>query len=287
MRSVLRKTIVLTCLFWLLAAGVAANSKRPLVVFVSGDHEYGSESTFPILAAELEKHYGFETRVLKSFPDENSEENIPGLEALDKADLAVFFLRWRRLPTEQLKHIEAYLKSGKPIVAFRTSTHAFNYPKGDPLESWNRYAPEFIGGPPGWGNGHFHYGHLSSTDVTRLPSAQSNPILTGVPEKFHVSSWLYHVLPNYPPRDAVLLLNGHAVNPDRAAIDNPVAWTWKNKYGSKVFVTTLGHPDDFNVEGMQRLVINAIHWAAGKKVPKKWAGPMTFNVKYHGIRKTR
>jgi hypothetical protein len=30
----------------------------------------------------------------------------------------------------------------------------------------------------------------------------------------------------------------------------------------------------------QRLVINAIHWAAGKKIPKKWAGPMQINVPY-------
>jgi hypothetical protein len=54
-----------------------------------------------------------------------------------------------------------------------------------------------------------------------------------------------------------------------------------------VFVTTLGHPFDFKEEAMQRFVINGIHWAAGKKVPKKWAGKMTIDVNYHGIRPTK
>jgi hypothetical protein len=261
--------------------------KRPHLVFVSGDHEYGSESTFPLLAAELEKRYGFRATLVKSFPDENAEENIPGLAALDKADVAIFFLRWRRLPADQLAYIKRYLESGKPVVAFRTTTHAFNYPKGHELERWNSFAPDYIGGPPGWGRGHYHYGHTSSTDVSIIPGAEKHPILTGVDQSFHVTSWLYHVLPNYPPADAQQLLMGRAVNPEKKdAIDNPVAWTWKNKAGGKVFVTTLGHPDDFRVAAFQRLVINGIHWAAGKPAPKKWAGKISIEVKYHGIRKT-
>lgn len=32
-----------------------SKTNKPLVVFVTGDHEYGSESTMPLLAAELEK----------------------------------------------------------------------------------------------------------------------------------------------------------------------------------------------------------------------------------------
>jgi type 1 glutamine amidotransferase len=270
------------------AAQPLAQPKKPHVVFVTGDHEYSSEATMPIIAAALEKHYGMRVTVLKSSPDENGETDIPGLEALDTADLAVFFLRWRQLPKEQLAHIQKYLDAGKPVVAFRTTTHAFNYPKGHELERWNAFAADYLGGPPGWGNGHYHYGHKSSTDVSVIPEAAKHPILTGVEKNFHVASWLYHVRPNYPPADATLLLMGHAVNPDRKdAVDNPVAWTWKNKAGGRVFMTTLGHPDDFRVESFQRLVINGIHWALGKPVPKKWAGRMNIDVAYHGIRPTQ
>lgn len=284
-RFLLGSAAILTALLSLMFVA-GAPPKRPHIVFVSGDHEYSSEETFPILAAELEKHYGMQTTVLKSHPDENAEENIPGLEALAKADVAVFFLRWRRLPPEQLEHIRKYLDAGKPVVAFRTTTHAFNYPKGDPLEKWNSFAVDYLGGPPGWGNGHTHYGHKSSTDVSVIPAAAADPILAGVDKSFHVRSWLYHVLPNYPPVDAKRLLMGKAVGAERKdAVENPVAWTWKNKAGGKVFVTTLGHPEDFQIEAFQRLVINGIHWAAGKTAPKKWAGKISVNVSYHGIRK--
>jgi type 1 glutamine amidotransferase len=262
--------------------------KTPTIVFVTGDHEYGSEATMPVLAAELEKRYGFKTTVLKSFPDENAETNIPGLEALAEADLAVFFLRWRQLPPEQIKYIQAYIESGKPVVGFRTTTHAFNYPKGHELEKWNAFGADVFGSPPGWGNGHTHYGHTSSTDVSVIPGASSHPILKGVERSFHLRSWLYHVLPDYPPPGSTRLLMGKSVNPERPnAIDNPVAWTYRTRAGGRSFMTTLGHPEDFRVEAFQRVVVNGIHWALGLPSPDAWKGPMAIEVSYHGIRKTR
>jgi len=256
-------------------------SKKPLVVFVTGDHEYSSEATMPLIAAELEKNYGMRTVVLKSSPDYKSEENIPGLEVLKEADLAVFFLRWRRLPEDQVKYIDEYLKSGKPVMGFRTSTHAFNYPAGHPLEKWNAFGEFALGAPPGWGKGgHTHYGHNSTTDVSVIPAQAKHPVLTGVPNNFHAASWLYHVLPHYPVKGSTWLLMGKSVNPDKAAIENPVAWTWKTAAGGKVFMTTLGHPADFNEEGFQRLVINAVQWTLDKPVQKKWAGKIEMNVPY-------
>jgi type 1 glutamine amidotransferase len=276
-------------LFVLLLQGVAlvanaqSGKRKPLVVFVCGDHEYSGEQTLPLIAQELERRYGMQTRVLTAFPDQNAEENIPGLEILKGADLAVFFMRWRRLPAEQVAHIESYLNSRKPVVGFRTSTHAFNYPQGHTLEKWNAFGKFAFGAPPGWGGGHYHYGHDSSTDVAVIPAAAKHPILTGVAPSFHVRSWLYHVLPDYPPAGATRLLMGKAVNPDKIATENPVAWAGRNQAGGRVFMTTLGHPEDFSVEAVQRLVINGIHWAVGKPVPKTWAGKLSISVPYRGI----
>ena len=263
--------------------GNNADDTKPLILFVAGDHEYSGEATLPHIAAELEKNYGFRTKVLKAHPDHNSEENIPGLEALKEADVVVFFLRWRRLPADQVKHIEDYLKTGKPVVGFRTTTHAFNYPKGHELEKWNSFGELAFNAPPGWGGkaNHTHYGHKSSTDVSIIPEAAKNPILTGVGNNFHSRSWLYKVLPDYPTKGSTLLLMGHPIDPDKKdATDNPVAWTGINTYGGKFFMTTLGHPEDFGLEPFQRLVINAIHWASGKPVPKNWAGKIEMNVPY-------
>ena len=260
-------------------------AKKPLVVFVCGDHEYSGENTLPLLAAVLEKQYGFRTKVLKSFPDQNAERDIPGLEILAEADLAVFFLRWRLLPADQVAHIEAYLKSGKPIMGFRTSTHSFNYPNTDPLVAYNGFAERAFGAPPGWGgpSQHTHYGHNASTDATIIADKAKHPILTGVDPAFHVRSWLYRVLPDYPAKGTDWLLMGKAVNPDKPAVDQPIAWTWENQYKGKVFFTTMGHPEDFSVESFQRLVVNAVHWELGLKVPQKWAGKLAINVPYRGM----
>ena len=273
-------------LFTLLVANVSfGQSKKPLVVFVTGDHEYSGEETLPLIAAELEKNYGFRTKVLKASPNQNSEKNIPDLSALEEADLAVFFLRWRQLPPDQLASIEKYLKTGKPVMGFRTTTHAFNFPKGHESEKWNAFGEFALNAPPGWAGkaAHTHYGHKSTTDVSIIEAAKNHPILTGVARNFHVNSWLYRVLPDYPTKGSEWLLMGKSVNPDKAAIDNPVAWTGTNSYGAKIFVTTLGHPEDFQEESFQRLIINAIHWEIGKKVPKKWKGKIEINVPYRGI----
>lgn len=283
----MRKIAMLLQIFLLNAIfnGAFAQVKtKPLVVFVTGDHEYGGEETLPLIAAELEKNYGLNTKVLKSSPNQNAEKNIPGLEILAKADLVVFFLRWRQLPVEQLEFIDKYLKSGKPVMGFRTSTHAFNFPKGDKFEKWNAFGEFALNSPPGWGKaGHTHYGHKSTTDVSVIAAAKKHPILRGINPNFHVSSWLYRVLPDYPTKGSEWLLMGKSVNPDKEATENPVAWTGTNSFGAKVFMTTLGHPEDFQEEDFQRLIINAIHWELSKKVPTKWKGKIEINVPYRGI----
>ena len=263
-----------------------ASREKPLVVFVTGDHEYSSEATMPLLAKELEKNYDMRTVVLKSHPDQNAEENIPGLEALKDADLAVFFLRWRRLPEDQVKHIDDYLSSGKPVVGFRTSTHAFNYPQGHALHGWNAFGERAFGSPPGWGGAanHTHYGHESSTDVSVIEKAADHPVLKGVDKHFHVRSWLYKVLPEYPAKGSTWLLMGRSVDPNtNDAIENPVAWTWQSASGARTFMTTMGHPEDFQQEAMQRLCVNAIHWALDKPIPQPWKGKFDINVPYRGM----
>jgi len=282
------KNLIPICLLFFMTFHLLgqSNEKKPLVVFVTGDHEYSSEATMPLVAAELEKNYGMRTVVLKSSPDQNAEENIPGLEILKEADLAVFFLRWRRLPADQLKFIDDYLNSGKPRMGFRTTTHSFNYPKGHELEKWNAFGEMAFGAPPGWGGpaNHTHYGHESSTDVSVIAEAAKHPVLTGVDKSFHVNSWLYKVLPDYPVKGTTWLLMGKSVNPNAAAIDNPVAWTWQTESRQRIFFTTMGHPEDFQQEAVQRLTINAIHWTLGMPVPKKWAGKININVLYRGMK---
>src|SRR5437660_4649391 len=103
------------------------------IVFISGDEEYRSEEALPMLAKILAVRHGFKCTVLFSInPGDGTidpivQTNTPGMEALDSADLCVMGLRFRELPDAQMKHFVDYVKTGKPIIALRTSTHAFAY----------------------------------------------------------------------------------------------------------------------------------------------------------------
>ena len=65
------------------------------VVLISGDEEYRSEETLPMLAKILTTHHGFETVVLFAIDpktkiiDPNNQNNIPGLHHLADADLMI------------------------------------------------------------------------------------------------------------------------------------------------------------------------------------------------------
>ena len=47
----------------------------------------------------------------------------------------------------------------------------------------------------------------------------------------------------------------------------PVTWTNTHIGGGRVFYTSLGHPDDFQVPALRRLLLNGVYWAAGLEVP--------------------
>lgn len=251
----------------------AAGKKRPNVVFVTGDDEYRSEITMPFIAKLLESKRQFQCTVLYAVDPGSGEKNpkyqknIEGLEALKKADLAVFFMRFRALPDEQLKLILDYVNSGKPIVGIRTSTHAFRYPSGHKNARYNdEFGKEVFGQK--WIT---HHGHKSSTEVSILPGARKHPILSGIYGSFPCSSWLYHVEPLVG--DCKPLLAGKAINSNKTKdqekypLTQPVAWT-KTYKGARVFFTTLGHPKDFEEYSVRRLLMNGIYWASGMDVPE-------------------
>ncbi|HVE39456.1 MAG TPA: hypothetical protein VNM14_06170, partial [Planctomycetota bacterium] len=92
------------------------------LVFVTGEESYRSEESMPAMAKILSKHHGFKCTVLFAIDPKDGtinpmvKDNIPGLEALESADLMVAFLRWRELPDDQMKRLIDYTESGKPIV---------------------------------------------------------------------------------------------------------------------------------------------------------------------------
>ena len=134
-------------------------ANMPHIVFISGDEEYRSEEALPQFAKIMTERHGFKSTVLfaqdPSEPgkiDPNYGNNIPGLENLASADLMVMFTRFRALPDDQMKHIDNYLKSGKPVVGMRTSTHAFKF-KDIEMESNYQHYGNYSNAEDGWKDG--------------------------------------------------------------------------------------------------------------------------------------
>lgn len=97
------------------------------------------------------------------------------------------FARFLQLPGEQMNEIVDYTNSGRPIVALRTSTHAFNYQKrkDSPYAKYGHHGTEFEGGygrqvlGETWVS---HYGahQKESTRGLVAPGMEKHPIPRGV-----------------------------------------------------------------------------------------------------------
>jgi type 1 glutamine amidotransferase len=267
-----------------LAADSSPGSK-PHVVFVVGTHHYHPELSMPPLAKELER-LGFRTSVILPPGDPEQNQNgqgVPGLELLEQADLAVFFLRFLALDDTQFGHIERYLKTGKPVVGLRTSTHAFRYPADHPRAAWNEDFGRSVLGT------HYLRHMKSETQCRRLDQAKANPILAGIDDQPFTSPGQLYIADLEP--GCVPLVIGSGEAPKEQVVSDRfrtrlvaktetdiVAWTWQNRYQARVFATTLGHPQDFAVPQIMRLVVNGIHWAAGVPVPTASTDIHTFHL---------
>lgn len=180
---------------WLFFQGEAG---KPHIVLVSGDEEYRSEEAMPQLAKILSKHHGFSCTVLFAQDPEqpgiinpNHSFDIPGLDRLKSADLMIIFTRFRALPDEQMKFIDDYLKTGKPVFGIRTSTHAFMYEEMEVESNYLHYG-NFYEGDDEWRDGfgrlvlgeHWisHHGEHGETSTQGIlaPGAKDHPILSGI-----------------------------------------------------------------------------------------------------------
>ncbi len=221
-------------------------AEKPRIVFIAGEYEYKSKETLPPFAKELAREFAVETVMLRR-PEDEKVQSIPGLEALREADLAVLFVRRMTLPESELEEIRKYLEAGKPLVALRTSSHAF--------ENWKEFDKEVLGG-----NYQGHFGNKLKTTVTLRRDAEDEALLKGVKELVSEGS-LYK---NTPLREGTKVL---AMGTVEGQTPQPVAWTHAYK-GGRIFYTSLGHPNDFKEESFRNLVRNGMEWALQKPLKK-------------------
>jgi type 1 glutamine amidotransferase len=277
---------------WITYEGKDGPGKGKRIVLLAGDEEYRSEEALPMLAKVLSQRHGFTTTVLFAINKETGEidpnvpDNLPGAEALDKADLVITSLRFRRWPDGQIRHFADYVKAGKPIIGLRTSTHAFNGIKGD-FAPFNAFGKKVLG--EGWVS---HWGRHKS-EATRgviEAGAKDDALFHGVGDLFGDTD----VYEAYPPADAKILVRGvvlrgmkpedapaeykkkRATDKEEQGINEPampVVWTRVNDNdfgkGNKILCTTLGAATDLLNEGLRRLIVNAAYSFTGLEVPAK------------------
>ena len=144
------------------------------------------------MAKILARHHGFKCTVLFAIDkdgviDPNRQDNIPGLQALGTADLLVIFTRFRDLPDDQMKHLDDYLRAGKPVIGLRTATHAFLIDKNKTYARYSNDSNEngWEGGfgrrvlGEKWINHHGKHG-IQGTRGIEAPGAGGHPILRGI-----------------------------------------------------------------------------------------------------------
>ena len=239
---------------------VFRNDKRPRVVFISAESEYGAAESLPGFAHELETKYGFYCEILQGSTERSGPERheIAGMDALVRADLVIVFARRRAFPREQMKYLLLYLEKGKPLIGLRTASHAFDARGKGPKDhaEWPKFDPDVLGG-----NYHGHYGSGPTTTVMPADGAKRHPIIVDIRTPFTSISSLYEVNPLKKSTKTLLI----GAIPGKES--EPVAWT--NSYRkSRVFYTSLGHVDDFKNPQFRQLLINAVFWAMEKPVLK-------------------
>ena len=272
----------------LVIPGKSGPGKGKRIVLVSGDEEYRSEQAMPQLARILAERHGFDCTVLFAIDPKDGtinpdrRDNIPGLEALDSADLMILFTRMRDLPDAQMKHIVDYVDSGRPIVGLRTATHAFDLKTSLTYlrYSWNNkegdggFGRQVLGET--WIDHHGRHGVQSTRGIV-VTGQEQNPILRGIASgAVWVPTDVYRVRLPLPEGTQPLLLGAvlEGMKPSDAPVAGkqndpmmPVAWT-RTYTGAKgkparIFTTTMGSAQDLLNEGFRRLVVNACYWALG------------------------
>src|SRR5262249_6047169 len=133
------------------------------VCLVSGSLEYDSDGSLAAFQKYLEKNYP--VKCSRAF--RKSDDDLPGLENLETCDVMLLFTRRLTITGKQLETVKKYCQSGKPIVAVRTASHAF--------QNWLALDKEVLGG-----NYKGHYGAGPVAQVAIVEAAKQHPILAGV-----------------------------------------------------------------------------------------------------------
>jgi type 1 glutamine amidotransferase/nicotinamidase-related amidase len=253
------------------------NDNRQIIAFIIAENEYRANQTLPEFAHELLLTGDVNCEFALGKPVYTGEgiHNIENLQILKDADLAVFQVRRRALPSEQMILIKEFANSSRPILGLRTASHAFNANKPVPnepgvvgangkmsdfLDQWSEFDQDVLGG-----NYQGHYGTLKAgIEYSVVPGMENHPLFKGISTDDFIGpiAPLYSLYKNRPLRstDIQVLLLGTI--PDKPS--EPVLWI-NNRGKGKVIYTSLGHWEDWKNEKFRGIMFNAVDYLLKKQ----------------------
>lgn len=262
--------------------GNAGPGKGKHILFIASDHEYRGEETCPAIARIMAKRYGFKCTVLfGQTPDgviKPGSSLVPGIEAIDDADMLFLFLRFVHPNDAWMQKFEGYLKRGGPVLGLRTTTHAFNGLKGKyAYYNFNNGGSDFVGGfgrqilgetwNPRLGAGHYGRNHKYATAMHVVPEQKDHPIMRGV-KNMHAMAGAYSARPM--PNSTIIATNRVlesmkvGAKPIEGKPPQPAAWvrtySFQGGQSGRAFCSTQGASEDILSEGVRRMIVNATLW---------------------------
>ncbi|HEX4143434.1 MAG TPA: ThuA domain-containing protein [Pirellulales bacterium] len=242
------------------SADLLGDPVPPHVVFLIGEDEYRTEETLPAFAASELVPRGVRCTFVLADPQDRN--HFPNIAVLREADLLVLSVRRRVLPPAEIAEVHAYLDAGRPLVGIRTASHAFEGKTAEATPAWGKFDLEVLGAD--------YLGHYSNktpaggvaTLYQIVPEQAIQPLLTGIARgESRSASSLYknHDLAS----TTTVLMTGHVEGQNEV---EPVAWI--NSYrGGRIFYTSLGGAEDFQVPAFRRLLLSAVYWGLDHQVP--------------------
>lgn len=212
------------------------------IFFLVGEDEYHSARTIPPFARRVAGELGYEA-VLSV----GAEADPLDLTGLDDAELLVIAVRFRNPTPEQLRQLHDWFAAGRPAVGLRTTSHAFSNARG--------WCPDYFGG-------HYmsHAPNQQGMLAAVYPAAAAHPIVRGLPKVTEMGyGGSYNAVPLADSATPLMFGKTGELPAE------PVAWVNRYAPGSRVFFSSLGSAEHFEVAAFTQLLRNAIAWCLGEK----------------------
>jgi type 1 glutamine amidotransferase len=200
--------------------------------------------------ASLQKHLEENFHVVCVRIDANKAGEVP--DAAKLADCDVMLLNhYRTQPTEeQLKHLQKYFLSGKPVVGTRKASHAY--------QNWLEVDQVVFGAKYG---GHFF--EKKAEQTVFIESKRKDNSLVKDVKPIMCGGGLYNYTKLAP--DVEVLMSG---GPPGKSM--PVTWlrVIKDRGNQRVFYTRYDPDDVAKQADIRDMVVKALFWAAGRDLEK-------------------